>query len=222
MTGVLERAAGFFLAPPERPEEPAALPPVARAVVLGSPEHAAPLAAALALTLRATGRAPVAVVASWGTGKQMRPAAAIRAAARLAARLTAHDLPAAPRGRLAWLTLAPDPVAAADAIRRASALVEGPLVTALARARPPELEALVAEHDLAVVAAHPDTTLARAAVARLAERGIPAAACTPPRRGLPRALALAGLGAPRLELPPSAASLAEVVTVPRSDWHGCV
>jgi hypothetical protein len=201
MRGVLERAAEFFLAPPERPEKPAPLPPAVRAVVLGSPADTAPLAAALALSLRATDHAPVAVVASWGIGREMRPTAATRAAARLASRLTAHDLPATPRGRLAWLPLPPDPAAAATAIRRASALVEGPLVTALAGARPPELEALVAEHDLAVVAARPDTTLARAALARLTERGIPASACPPPRRGLPRALALAGLAGPRLSIP---------------------
>jgi hypothetical protein len=186
MSGALERAAEFFLAPPDRRHEPVALPPAARAVVLGSAADTPGLAAAVALSLRSTDRAPAAVVAT-------------RATARLAARLTAHDLTTTPRGRLAWLALPPEPAAAAEALRRASALVECPLVTALGGARPPELEALVAEHDLALVAAHPDTSLARAVVARLADRGIAACACTPPRRGLLRTLALAGLTAPRLD-----------------------
>ena len=195
MSRALERAASFFLAPAERRDDPVALPPAVRAVVLGSPADAAPLAAALAVSLHAS----PAVVASWGVGRELRPAPATRATARLAARLTTHDLPTAARGRLAWLALPPEPAAAADALRRASALVEGPLVTALAGARPPELEALVADHDLAVIAACPDTTIARAALARLAERGIAASACPPPRRGLQRTLALAGLAGPRLD-----------------------
>ena len=49
MSRALERAASFFLAPAERRDEPVALPPAVRAVVLGSPADTAPLAAALAL-----------------------------------------------------------------------------------------------------------------------------------------------------------------------------
>jgi hypothetical protein len=67
------------------------------------------------------------------------------------------------------------------------------VITALAGARPPELEDLVAEHDVAIVAADPAGPLARTALARLAARGIDARACRPLRRGLPRAIALAGL-----------------------------
>ena len=99
-----------------------------------------------------------------------------------------------------WLELPAEPPRAAEAVRRASALVDGPLVTALAGARPPELDALVAEHDLAVVAAPPDTALARAAGTRLAGQGIHAEACAPRPRGLARTLALAGLAAPRLDV----------------------
>jgi hypothetical protein len=200
MSGVLERAAEFFLAPPAaRSGEAVALPSAVRAVVLGSPAEAAPLAAALALSFRATDRAPAAVVASWGGEGELRPVAASRAAARLAARLTAHVVPAVPRGRLAWLALPAEPAEAAEAVRRASALVDGPLVTALGGARPPELEGLVAEHDLAIVAAEPESALARAALARLAAGGVAASACRPLRRGMPRALALAGLATPRLD-----------------------
>ena len=202
MSGVLERAAGYFLAPPaaaERPEA-ATLPPAARAVVLGRAADATALAAALALSLRSAGGAPAALVAVWAPEARAERAAATRAASRLAARLTAHELPAAARGRLAWLALAPEPAAAAAAVRRASAIVEGPLVTALTGARPAELEDLVVEHDLAIVAADPGSPLARAALARLAGRGVAGTACAPLGRGLARKLALAGLAAPRLDL----------------------
>jgi hypothetical protein len=198
MSGALERAAAFFLAPAAAsPGGTVALPPAVRAVVLGSAADAVPLAAALALSFRARERAPAAAVSSWGHDAP-RPSAASRAAAQLARRLTAHELRAVARGRLAWLALPEEPAAAAAGVRRASALVDGPLVTALGGRRPAELESLVAEHDLAIVAAGAETALARAALARLTERGIAAAACPPIRHGVSRALALAGLAAPRL------------------------
>jgi hypothetical protein len=192
VSGRLERVAAFFIAPAEggASAEAAAVPPAARAVVLGAAGEVVPLAAAVALALR-----PPGVVAVWGADRSPAAAVATRAAARLAARLVARDLPAAARGRLAWLRLPDDPVDAAAAVRRASALVDGALVTALAGARPPALEDLIAEHDLAVVAADPDSALARAALARLTAHGVDARACRPPRRGLPRAVALAGLAA---------------------------
>jgi hypothetical protein len=197
VSGVLHRAAGFFLAPaPAERTEAVALPPGARAVVLGAAEAAVPLAAALAMSLRAGAPALVAV---WGgADERARRDAASRGAARLAARLSARGLQARARGRLAWLALPAEPEAAAAAVRRASAIVEGPLVSALAGARPPELEALVAEHDLAIVAANPGSPLARAALARLADAGVAASAQPPLGRGLRRTLALAGLAAPRL------------------------
>jgi hypothetical protein len=140
-------------------------------------------------------------VAVWGAAAEReRRAAAGRGAGRLAARLSARELPAGTRGRLAWLTLPAAPAAAATAVRRASAIVEGPLVTALAGARPAALDELVAEHDLAIVAAGPESPLARAALARLAEAGVAASAHAPLARGPRRTLALAGLAAPRLDL----------------------
>jgi hypothetical protein len=177
------------------------VPAAARAAVLGTPEDAAALAAALALSLRAADRAPAAAVATWtSAGTTVRREAATRAAARLAARLAGDDeTAAAARGRLAWLALPAEPDAAAAALRRASTLVDGPLVTALGGARPARLDELVAEHDLAVVAADPASALAAAALAGLAGRGVAAVACRPLRRGLPRALALAGVAAPRLD-----------------------
>jgi hypothetical protein len=204
VTGRLERAISYFVAPAGARERAgaAAVPPAARAVVLGSPHDVAAVAAAVALALRPADGAPAGVVAIWCPDRAPAASLATRAAARLATRLTARELPAIARGRLAWLSLDDDAAAAAAAVRRASALVDGPLVTALAGARPPELESLIAEHDLAIVAAHPATPLARAALASLVARGITAVA-TPPLRRLPRTLALAGMLArfepPRLE-----------------------
>ena len=205
MSGALQRVAGFFFVPAAAQRtEPAALPAATRAIVLGTSSDAVPLAAAHALALRAAVRASAALVAVWRPGdddREARRGAATRAAARLAARLSAHGLPSVARGRLAWLVLPVEPAAAAAAVRRASAMVEGPLVTALSGPRPAELDGLVAEHDLAVVAADPDSPLARAALACLAD--LEGAARAPLGRGMSRALALAGLTAPhttRLEL----------------------
>jgi hypothetical protein len=206
VNGALERAAGFFLAPAaqERGETTAAAP-AARTVVLGTAAHAVPLAAAIAMT-----PSPGGLVAVWSSDDAVgdapgdvvpvgvRRAVATRAAAQLAARLSARDLHAVARGRLAWLALPPDPAAATVAVRRASALVDGSLVTALCGPRPPALDGLVAEHDLVVVAAPPDAPLARAAVAQLDAAGVTACACTPLPRGLRRTLALAGVSGARL------------------------
>ena len=79
--------------------------------------------------------------------------------------------------------------------------VDGPVVTALAGPRPPALEALIDEHDLVLVASDPDTPLACAALTGLAPRCVSALACRPLQRAVPRALALAGITAPRLDPP---------------------
>jgi hypothetical protein len=192
MSGPLERAAAFFVAPaaPNAAAEAIVAPPAARAVVLGAPGDVAPLAAAVTLAL-----GPPGLVALWNAERTPAAGLATRAAARLATRVAARDLAPTARGRLAWLALPADAVEAAEAVRRASAVVDGPLVTALAGARPPALEDLVAEHDLAIVAADPGGPLARAALLRLTARGIDARAYRPLRRGLPRTIALAGLAA---------------------------
>ena len=197
--GWLERAADFFIAPPvERtPVRAAAIPAAARVVVVGAAAEVVAAAAAVALALRERDGSPTALVAAW-RGDPPAAGLATRAAARLLARVGADDCPTHARGRLAWLSLPDDPVAAAGAVRRASALVAGPFVTALAGARPPELETLVAEHDLAVVVAEPETALACAALAALGARGVPAVAVPPLGRGLARTLALAGVTGPRL------------------------
>ena len=71
-------------------------------------------------------------------------------------------------------------------------------MSALAGARPPELELLIAEHDIADVVADPESSLARAALAALGALGIAAVAVPPVRRGPARRLALAGVAAPPL------------------------
>jgi hypothetical protein len=206
VSGLLDRAAALFLAPAtaEAPPPTATVPSAARAAVVGTPHDAPPLAAALALTLRAADRAPAALVAVWRPqcdGEPVPRGAATPSASRLATRLTRRDLAATARGRLAWLNLPHEPAPAETAVRRAAAAVDGPLVTALAGPRPPELEPLIEEHDLVVVAADPTSTLAHAALEAFADRCVSALACRPLPRGLPRALALAGLAAPRLEPP---------------------
>jgi hypothetical protein len=200
--GWLERTADFFIAPAADPAPArATLPPAARAVALGTPGDACAAAAAVALGLGAR----AALVAHW-RGHPPPRGLATRAAAQLAARVGADEASIRvgadeasthARGRLAWLSLPDDPIAAAGAVRGASALVAGPFVTALAGARPPELETLIAEHDIAVVVADPESSLARAALAALAARGVPAIALPPLPRGLARTLALAGISAPR-------------------------
>jgi len=197
--GWLARAAAFFVAPAseDAPARATTIPPAARAVVLGAPGEVVAAAAAVALGLRGPDAPPAALVALW-RGDPPAAGVASRSAARLSARVAAGEFPTRARGRLAWLSLPDDPVAAAGAVRRASALVAGPCVTALAGARPPELETLIAEHDVAVVVADPETPLASAALAALRSRGVPAVAVPPLQRGVARALALAGLTAPRL------------------------
>jgi hypothetical protein len=223
MIAALERLAAFLLEPAARPKSTAPLPTACRAAVLGGAADAPPLAAALALTLRSADRHPAALVALWGAplpsmGPAVRAAKALATAVRpptaatdltaaskacTSARPAATDSAAAgaiARGRLVWLALPPDPVAAVDAVVAAAGVVDAPFVTALAGARPSELDDLVAGHDLVVVAAAPESLFARTAVERLARRGVAATACPPLGRGAVRALATAGLIAPRLEL----------------------
>jgi hypothetical protein len=203
---VRERVAAFFVAPasPSAERLTATVPAETRAVVLGTPSDAPPLAAAVALTLRAAERAPAALVAVWRSGGGADPTSrgvATRSASRLATRIAGRDLSAVARGRLAWLHLPEEPAAAAAALRRATAAVHGPVVTALAGARPAALDPLVEAHDLVVVAAEPDTALAGAALAALAGHCVSVVVCRPLPRRLSRALAVAGLVAPRLDPP---------------------
>jgi hypothetical protein len=207
VTGGLERVAAFLVEPAAQAAGTASLPAACRAAVLGAVGDVRPLAAALALTLRAADRRPAALVALWGVPPP-GGAPAVRAAAKLAAAVkpfgpadgSAPTDGAIARGRLAWLGLPAEPELAVEALVGAAAVVDAPLVTALAGVRPAALDALVAGHDLVVAAAVPGSPLAETAIERLAERGVPAVACRPPSRGVASGLALAGWVAPRLDL----------------------
>jgi hypothetical protein len=211
MTAALRAVAGWFVAP--APPAAGGAPPAAplragrRIAVLGSAVTAAPLAAAVALTARADGAAPTALVLLWRSpllcGPPPGPAApALPAARRLAARLGRRELPAVARGRLVWLVLPGTGDDGACALHHAEAAAgDVPAVLALARPREAAVDAVLAESGLAVVAAQPGSALAIAALEDVADLRVPACACPPPPSGAARLAALAGLRAPRLALP---------------------
>ena len=207
--GLRARAVDYFIEPREsRPPAPVAPRASVRAAtrlplrvaVLGSAADAPPVAAMLANALRAAAAAPTAAVAVWapgiaGSGAPPRRGPATLAASRLAARLTVRGLPAAGRGRLAWLRLEDHPVAAAVAARRAAGALEVPLVTVLAGPRCEVVEDLIGEQDLVVVVAgEPGGPLARLAVASCTGAALAHDRCPP---GPARCLALAGLAGGR-------------------------
>ena len=165
-----------------------------------------------ALTLRAADRRPTAAVALWGAPPPAAgPQRAAPRASAAAIEPFAASSPSDEAGR-------PGPTVAAGAVPRAPRLARDSRRPGARRRgassapqqwwtprssrrsaapRPAALDALVAGHDLVVVAAAPDTALAGTAVERLADRGVPAVACRPLGRGLVRALAVAGWAAPR-------------------------
>lgn len=142
---VLARAGALFVAPAAEPA--ARNPPIeaARAVVLG--EAGVPVAAALAAggCVGVWRAQPPALTAAPGTP----------GARRLAERLEIRGLSAVVRGRLAWVVLDADPVAAAAEAQRVAAAVEGPVAIAVAGPRQAAFEPLIADADrvVAVVAA---------------------------------------------------------------------
>jgi hypothetical protein len=151
MTALLDALARVFVAPhvADRPRPISAVlaPSVA---VCGA--GAVPLACALALSLRRRG---AALVCSWGGSGSAAGAPPTAAARRLAASMGARGIEARATGRLVVVTLACDPATAADeAARAAAAAGESPVVLALAGAREPEFDRVLAAQDLAVVAAH--------------------------------------------------------------------
>jgi len=203
-SGLRARAVDFFVEPREGPAAPAEVraaprPSVraaarlpVRAAVLGSAADAVPVAGLLANALRSASGASTAAVAVWAPGASFgRGGPAALAASRLAARLTARGLPAAARGRLAWLRVDDHPVAASVAVRRAAGALDVPLVTVLGGPRCEVIEGLIEEQDLVlVVAGEPDGPLVRLAVDSCAVAAVAHRACAP---GPARWLALAGL-----------------------------
>jgi hypothetical protein len=202
MTGILSRAASLVVEPRPVAEPLAASPGAARALVLGTPADALPLAASLAGSLRAREKAAAAVLCVWAPTSLARwPTAWTSAGARrLAARLAARELDVRAAGRLAWLTLPLEPAEAARVLGPLLGWLDAPMVTALAGPRTAQHDGLVEAHDV-VVSVRPGVGGAVSAsgadaLAALALSGIgPAAvACDPVAPGPARWRARAGLG----------------------------
>jgi hypothetical protein len=178
------------------------------AAVLGAPAAVVPVAAACAGELRARAKAAAALLCIWRPAKPPSRAAAADPAVpsaespagattpgarRLAARLGAHDLPATACGRLAWLALEHDPTAAADQLRRCLGVAGAPVVLAVAGARPPAFEPLLAELDLAIAVLPTDVEPALRELALVTLHARERAVLPPLPPGPPRWAAMAGL-----------------------------
>jgi hypothetical protein len=194
----------WFVAPPAEYQPPVALVTdavVTSAAVLGRAGEAEPVAAALALALRRETRAKAATVAVIGPAPpdaagQGAAGGGAAAARRAGGRLEAHGFEAHVRGRLAWVRLDPSDADLAAAAARRVALIAAPAVLAVTAPRSVALDGALAEQDLLViVTADPEGPLAR-----LVSNGLPPVPLVPVRpltRGPRRALARAGLRAPR-------------------------
>jgi hypothetical protein len=212
---LLATATAWLVEPADDPPALTAAPPpstgeapLSRVAVLGPPAAVPPLAAAIGLTCRARARVPAALVALWPSAGADDSGAlphtagpALPGAAALAARLSRRGLPVSARGRLAWLALPAGAEEAVPMLRNAEAACgDVPVVLAIARPRDAAVDAVLAERDLLVVAASPESPLAGAAGADVSALGVPARACAPLPPGAPRLAALAGLRGPRLDL----------------------
>lgn len=189
-----------FLAPAPPEAAPVPVPRAAfSAAVLCAAGDAPALGTALGLTLADRRRGSCALVCVWRAHAVQRPglgAPALPAARRLARALSGRGLPAHAAGRAVIAALPADRHEAVSAYRRlAAARGPVPAVLALGGPRHRELDALLGEQDLVVVATRPDADPAlrslaleslRAEVGRVCACEVPAA---PPAR----ALATAGL-----------------------------
>jgi hypothetical protein len=197
MSGLLERAAEALRAAPA--DASGVLPRFApRALVLGRPDDAVPVAAALAGGLREQDRAAGALLVVWPSAAPPRPALGTPAASRLAARLDARGLGAVARGRLAWLALGGDQLSLAE---RATGAVDVPAVIAVIGPRTPATDALLAEQDFVVLVpgADDEPEIETLAVAGLEAAGARVVVRRPLDAPGARPAALAGWG--RLRLP---------------------
>jgi len=196
MSGLLDRAAPAF-SPPAVARDPARFAP--RAVVLGRPHDAVPVAAALAGGLREQHRAAGALLAVWPSPAPPRAALGTPAASRLAARLQARGLAAVARGRLAWLALGPDDLALAA---RAVA-VDVPATIAITGPRTTVTDDLLDDLDLivVVVAADAEPGLEALTLSGLQHRGAPVVVQRPLDSLGARPAAMAGWGRLRVEVP---------------------
>jgi hypothetical protein len=168
---------------------------VTSAAVLGRAGDVEPVAAALALALRRQSRAKAATVAVVGPAPPADAGGGSAAARRIVARLDAHGFEAHVRGRLVWARLDPSDQEIAAVARRVT-LIAAPAVLAITAPRTLALDEALAEQDLLVVV----TTEPGGPLAALASSGLPpvhVALVRPLPRGPRRALARAGVRAPR-------------------------
>ena len=174
----------------------AASSPAAPAIGVLAPARDLPVAAAgVGLAIGRSAPAVLVCLSAPAFAPALR-APARGAAARLAASLRARELEASARGRLALVHL-PDR-GRTDAVRRALAAADGlPTVLAVA-GRDEEVDTVLAARDAILVALPPsaEPALAALALAGAAELG-PAAALSLTLDPAQRALALAGVRAPR-------------------------
>jgi hypothetical protein len=209
MTRLLSRVGALFFEGTEAPAPqiapaPAPAGSLVDAAVLGASPAVVSVAAACAGELRARSSAAAALIAVWRPPTVPAPepdvpparspaGATTPGASRLAARLVAHGLATTACGRLAWLLLEPDPLAASAQFRRCRALAAAPVVLAVAGPRPEEFEPLLADLDICVAVLPPETD---AALRELAAASLPARenVVVPPLPvGPPRWAAMAGL-----------------------------
>jgi hypothetical protein len=202
VTDVLARVRATFVTPAR------AVGPAVRAVTVPSvallcrPDDVLATGGALALALARDTRARRALVGVWrgppGIADALR-APAVPEARRLVHALAAHGLVAEASGRLARMVLPDEPEAALAAGARAAAVAAAPTVLALAGARDPVLDRLIAAQDLVVVAPRPDvdSDLASLAVESVAALGVPVMACEPAAGARSRSMAAVGVAASR-------------------------
>jgi hypothetical protein len=167
-TVVLERLRDLFLIG----DAAAVAPPVRRVVerdmpatlgVLVSPDDAPAAGTALALTMAAAHRAPCAIVCRWTGAEAIEPprsGLAGAAARRLAERLAARGLAAGACGRVVTVALGTSDIEARAGTERALAAAgELPLVLAVAGARSPAFDPLLAMLDRLIVVPPPEAPL---------------------------------------------------------------
>jgi hypothetical protein len=173
VSGLLERAAGFLVAPATHVTR-AEVRHAARAAVLGAGADAIAVGAGVALQLRRSGDTPAGCVAIWDpAAAEFAPVGmATLAARRLADRLGAHGFEASPRGRLAWVALPAEAGAAAAAWERLAGRIDAPAVLVLGGPRDRAIDAALTEVDVAVLVAPAG---ADAALVELAAATLPVA-----------------------------------------------
>jgi hypothetical protein len=206
MTELLERLRDVFVesgapAPAHAPRAATTAGPIPRVALLCTPAEAGALSGALAATLARAAGAATALAVAWapaGATRAPAPAAPAFPGARLlAARLARRDLAARAAGRVVRLDLPADPheaLAVAGGATGAARAAGAPAVVAIAGSRPEELDALLADSDLAVVSSDPALPgLAELALAGVAALGVLALPWAASFSGARRVVAASGL-----------------------------